>query len=69
MVKLKLEELINKKRLDVISNRELAKRIGISHVALHKMRNGLPYNPTLKMLDKLCGFFKCRIEDLLEYHK
>ena len=68
MVKLKLEGIIKKRRLDGISSRELARRIGISHVALYKMRNGLPYNPTLKMLDKLCSFFKCKIEDVLKYH-
>ena len=69
MVRLKLEELIKKRKLDSVSNRALAKRIGVSHVALYKMRKGSPYNPTLLMLDMLCVFFKCKVEDLLEYKK
>jgi len=33
------------------------------------MASGKPYNPSLKMLDKLCSFFKCQPGDLLEYKK
>lgn len=69
MVRLKLEDLIKKRKLDGISNRALAKQIGVSHVALYKMREELPYNPTLSMLDRLCTFFKCKVEDLLEFKK
>lgn len=69
MVRLKLEELIKKRKLDSVSNRALAKQIGISHVALYKMRKGQSYNPTLLMLDMLCMFFKCNVEDILEYCK
>ncbi len=49
--------------------RALAKEIGISHVALWKMANNEPYNPSLEMLDKLCAYFKCAPGDLLEYKK
>lgn len=72
VIKFKLNEIIKKKRLDETrgkSNRQLAKEIGISHVALYKMRKGLPYNPSLEMLDRLCCFFKCRIGDVLEYRR
>ena len=49
--------------------RALAKEIGISHVALWKMANNEPYNPSLEMLDKLCAFFNRSPGELLEYKK
>ncbi len=49
--------------------REAAEKIGISHVALWKMANNEPYNPSLAMLERLCEFFKCEPGDLLKYQK
>lgn len=68
MIRIKLDALIKKKGLDEdagVSNRELARQIGISHVALYKMRVGKPYNPSLEMLDRFCNYFKCKVGDIL----
>jgi len=72
MIEFKLNRLIRKKQLDEshgVSNRELARQIGISHVVLFKMRNNRPYNAGLRVIDKLCKFFKCKVGDVLEYRK
>lgn len=66
MIVIKLDELI-KKKMPGISNRQLAKDIGMSHVALHFMRTGKSYNPSLEMLDRLCTFFKCDVADIIEH--
>ncbi len=75
VVRLKLQALIEgyKKRHETkgkkVSLRSIAKALGISHVALWEMMNKEGYNPSLSMLDRLCTFFKCQPQDLLEYKK
>lgn len=69
MIKIKLEELKNKRGYKDWSYRKLAKAIGISHLPLWKMLSGEPYNPSLDMLDKLCRFFKCTPGDIFEFRK
>lgn len=69
VIKFKLAELLRKKGYDEKSYRKLAAEMGIDHVSLWKMINGKPYNPSLQMLDKLCGFLKCQPGDILEYQK
>jgi len=69
VVSLRLNELIEKRGYGNLPYRRLAKEMGISHVPLWKMLNGKPYNPSLEMLDKLCRFFKCRVDDILRYSK
>ena len=71
MIGFKLNDIIKKKSLDEkhgVSNRELARRIGISHVALFKMRRNRPYNASLAVVDKLCNFLKCDVSELLAFH-
>lgn len=69
----KLQQVIDKGPHKGKSDRELAKELGISHVALWKLRtgwrdkDGKPYNPSLEMLDRLCRFFKCQVGDILKY--
>lgn len=71
----KLQHVIDKGPHKDRSDRELAKDLGISHVALWKLRTGWkdkdskPYNPSLEMLDLLCGFFKCKVGDILVYRR
>ncbi len=74
VVKLKLREIIKKRGHEGVPYRDLAKKLGISHVALWKMlnqdeRQKKAYTPSLAMLDKLCTFFKCKPGDLLEYKR
>ncbi len=69
----KLQQVIDSSPHKGKSDRALALELGISHVALWKLRTGWkdkvgkPYNPSLEMLDLLCGFFKCGVGDMLEY--
>lgn len=71
----KLQQVIDKGHHKGKSDRQLAAELGISHVALWKLRtgwkdkDGKPYNPSLEMLDRLCSFFKCKVGDILEYRK
>ena len=71
----KLQQVIDKSPHEGKIDRVLAKDLGISHVALWKLRtgwkdkDGKTYNPSLAMLDRLCKFFKCQVGDLLEYRK
>lgn len=46
---------------------ELAEVTGISRVTLSKIMNHADCNVTTDNLDKLCKFFECRIEQLIEY--
>lgn len=69
VIQIKLKEIIKEKGYGDWSYRDLSKAIGISHLPLWKMATGEPYNPSLEMLDKLCGFFKCKPGDLLDYKK
>lgn len=75
MIISKLQEVIDSGPHKGKGDRPLAKELGISHVALWKLRTGWkdkegkPYNPSLEMLDLLCKFFKCQVGDLLEYRR
>jgi len=67
----KLQQVIDKGPHKDKSDRVLAGELGISHVALWKLRtgwkdkDGKPYNPSLEMLDRLCKFFKCQVGEIL----
>lgn len=71
----KLQQVINRSPHKGKSDRVLATELGISHVALWKLRtgwkdkSGKPYNPSLEMLDRICKFFKCNVGDVLFYRK
>ena len=71
----RLQQVIDKGPHKGRSDRKLAGEIGISHVALWKLRTGWkdkedkPYNPSLEMLDCLCKFFKCKVGEILEYRR
>lgn len=73
MIVSRLQQVIDKSPHKGKSDRELAKELGISHVALWKLRtgwkdgDGKPYNPSLEMLDRLCCFFKCQVGDILKH--
>lgn len=46
---------------------ELAKETGIHRTTLSKIANTRSYNTTTDNIDRLCGFFKCPVGDLMEY--
>ncbi|MAZ03245.1 MAG: transcriptional regulator [Sneathiella sp.] len=70
MMRILLKELVARKefadkrkiRLD-----DLSLATGISKNTLSRMQSAQGYNTKTENLDKLCAYFDCRIEDLLEY--
>ena len=70
MLRLKLQEALAKKsftegrRIDWI---EVASHTDIHRVTLSKLMNHRGYNTSMSILDRLCRYFSCKIEDLVEY--
>ena len=70
MLRYKLKELIadqefrERRRVTV---QELAKATGITRNTLSKMLNQHGASVRSENLDRLCAYFDCRIEDLVEY--
>lgn len=46
---------------------EVANASGIHRMTLSKLANQRGYNPTADILDRLCNYFGCRIEQLVEH--
>ena len=69
MLRFRLKELIADKEFKedrVVTMVEIANATGIHRMTLSKLANHRGYNPTADVLDKLCDFFECRIEQLVE---
>ena len=69
MLRFKLKERIADKEFREhrrITLLEVAEATAIGRITLSRMLN---HNPSMRTdtLDKLCRYFECRIEDLLEY--
>jgi len=70
MLRFKLKELIAEKEFQegrVITLVEIAESTGIHRMTLSKLANHRGYNPSADILDRLCTYFKCRIESLVEH--
>jgi len=70
MLRFKLQELIAEKTFHDgkrVTITELSEVTGINRVTLSKMVNHRGYSTVTDNLDKLCYFFGCRIEQLVEY--
>jgi len=70
MLRFKLKELVAEKEFRenrVITMVEVAKETGIHRMTLSKLANNRGYNPTADLLDRLCTYFGCRIEQLVEH--
>jgi DNA-binding Xre family transcriptional regulator len=50
-----------------ITFEEVARVTGIHRTTLSKIANKKGYNTTTDNLDRLCRFFGCRVEQLVEY--
>lgn len=46
---------------------EVAEAAGIHRMTMSKMINQRGYNTGAENLDRLCAFFGCQVEDLVEY--
>lgn len=70
MLRFKIKQLLEKKEFDEnrrITINELAESTGINRMTLSKIINHRGYSTVTDNLDKLCAYFQCRIEDLVEY--
>jgi len=70
MLRFKIKQLLEKKEFDEnrrITINELAESTGINRMTLSKIINHRGYSTVTDNLDKLCAYFECRIEDLVEY--
>lgn len=70
MLRFRLKELIAEKEFRegrVVTLIEIASATGIHRMTLSKLANHRGYNPSADVLDKLCSYFRCRIEQLVEH--
>jgi putative transcriptional regulator len=70
MLRFKLKEMIAKKEFADdrrITIGEIAEKVGVHRMTLSKMINQRGYNTGTENLDRLCAYFGCEIEALVEY--
>lgn len=70
MLRFKLQELIAEKQFREgkrVTLTELSEVTGINRVTLSKMINHRGYSTVTDNLDRLCNYFGCRIEQLIEH--
>ncbi len=70
MLRFKIKEMIAKKEFEEgrrITITEIAEATGIHRMTLSKMMNKRGYNTGTENLDRLCAYFGCEIQDLVEY--
>lgn len=70
MLRFKVKELIAKKEFAEgrrITIGEVAEASGIHRMTLSKLINQKGYNTGSENLDRLCGYFECEIQDLVEH--
>lgn len=69
MIRFRLKELMAELEFQqgrVVSLQEVAQATGIHRATLSKIANERGYNTGTENVDRLCQFFKCRVEQLLE---
>ncbi len=70
MIRFKLAEQLEKKQFRDsrrITIQEVSEATGINRSTLSKILNLKGYSTGTDVLDKLCAYFGCRIEDLVEH--
>lgn len=70
MLRFRVKELIADKEFREnrrVTLDEIQQATGIHRTTLSKIANQKGYNTTTDNLDKLCGFFECGVEQLVEY--
>lgn len=65
MIKCKLSNILGDRKLKVS---DVARATGINRNTLYNMYKEETVRLEIDVLDKLCEFFNCNIEDLLEFH-
>ncbi len=70
MIRFKLGALIEKHQFAQgrrITVTEIAEATGINRITLSKILNQRGYNTGTDNVDRLCAYFACRVEDLIEH--
>jgi putative transcriptional regulator len=70
MFRYRFKELIAEKEFRegrVVTMLEIAAETGVSRLTLSRLANRPGYFPRASVLDKLCAYFSCRIEQLVEH--
>ncbi len=70
MIRFKLGEMIEKKQFAEgrrVTINEVATTTGLNRMTLSKILNQKGYGTGTETIDKLCQYFECRVEDLMEY--
>lgn len=70
MIRFKLADMMEKKQFTEgrrITVSEVAIATGLNRMTLSKLLNHKGYGTGTDTMDKLCSFFACRVEDLMEY--
>lgn len=72
MIRFKLADLMEKKQFAEgrrITIQEVAEGTGINRMTLSKILNQKGYSTGTDNLDRLCTYFNCTLDDLLEHVK
>lgn len=70
MIRFKLAEMIEKKQFADgrrVTVAEIAHATGLNRMTLSKILNERGYGSNTDSIDKLCAYFDCKVEDLMEY--
>lgn len=70
MFRFRLKELLAEKEfceMRIVTVIEIADATGIHRMTLSKLLNHKGHNATADVLDRLCSYFGCRIEQLIEH--
>lgn len=59
------EALLRLREQTGLTQKDLAKRLRLSHATLHRIERG-DYNPTLRVIEDLCDALDCQPGDLFE---
>lgn len=69
MIRFKLGEMIEKKQFSEgrrVSINEIAVATGLNRMTLSKILNQKGYGTGTETIDRLCEYFACKVEDLME---
>jgi len=70
MIRFKLAEQIEKKQFREsrrLTVQEVAEAAGVNRMTLSKILNHKGYSTGTDVLDRLCSYFGCRIDELVEH--
>ncbi len=70
MIRFKLAEMIEKRQFETgrrITVSEVAEATGLNRMTLSKILNQRGYSTATDTIDRLCKFFGCKVEDLVEF--